>query len=43
MEDYSWKPNRDALACKPVQPEKLTATATDVEVSCGEAVDVKYG
>jgi hypothetical protein len=40
IEDYSWEPNRDTLTWELVQPEKLTATATDMEVSCGEVVDV---
>jgi hypothetical protein len=40
IEDYSWEPNRTTLTYKLEQPEKLAATATDVEVSCGEMVDV---
>jgi hypothetical protein len=38
--DYSWEPNINTRTYELVQPEKLTATATDVEVSCGDVADV---
>jgi hypothetical protein len=40
IEDYSWQPNRMELTHQLIEPGLLTATATDVEISCGEVVDV---
>jgi hypothetical protein len=40
VEDYSWLPNRDTVDYTLVQPERLLATATNVEIICGQVIDV---